>query len=115
MATGWLVTLLERVAAQDTRPPAPAETRVVQMPRDANKLIDAIRKTSNELVQAQTKRGQIAMAWQELEREHAELLESNQREQEEIIARLKALQGQLVDIAKECGIKAEVVHVTIGG
>jgi len=113
MANGWLVNLLEKVAAQDTRPPTAAETRVVEMPRDLNRLKAEIRKANSELVQVQGQRSKIALAWEELEREHAELLANNDQQQRNIIARMSELQRQLAEAVKECGIQATVIEATV--
>jgi hypothetical protein len=113
--TGWggqIIAFLENVATKDVTQDS---GRVVTLPRNTDKLHAEIRRTQNELTIAQTKRGQIALAWADIINRHEELIAANEAEQNEIIARLMSLQQQWADISKEVGVQASVVPAKVGG
>lgn len=113
--TGWggqIIAFLENVATKDV---TQDHGRVVTLPRNTDKLHAEIRRTQNELTISQTKKGQIDMAWADIEKRHDELLAANEAEQHEIIGRLMGLQQQWADISKEVGVQASVIPAKVGG
>lgn len=111
----WIVSLLEKVAALDQPTTAGHGAKVVTMPRNLDKLHTEIRKVQGELVQAQARRGHLGLAWAAVQKEHGEMLAENEAAQGEIITRLEALQRQMADAVKECGIRAEIVSAKVSG
>jgi chromosome segregation ATPase len=110
---GQLITFLETVANRE--PTKPAQERVVTMPRKLEELHASMRKAQNDLTIAQTTRGQIEMAWNDIVAKRNELIEENEAEQRAIIQRWNDLQVKWIEYGKEVGIRGEIIPPEIGG
>ncbi len=108
--TGWggkLQGWLEQVATRD----AAAPSNVVEMPRtvDVNALLKKIRGVTNEQVSAEADRGKLDLSYESVQREYADLVQASDTKRLEIIGRLRGLQEELAGIAREHGVKADVL------